>query len=63
MIKQINAMIAQLDEWLKSLESSKHTGNHADCPDCQRFNAILGMWAATTELRDLIVAQGDADQH
>lgn len=62
MSKQIGVMISQLGEWLKSLESSGHTGDHDDCPNCKRYWAILKAWAAMDDLQELVKVQDDDDE-
>lgn len=61
MTKQINVMISQLSEWLKSLELSGHCGGHKrdDCPDCAQYWQLLVAWSAMDDLQKFVEAQGD----
>lgn len=59
MEKQLETMIHTLNEWLRSIESGGHTGDHDDCPECVRFWAILKAWSAINDLQELVKTQGD----
>ena len=60
--KQIAEMIDTLSEWLKSLEIGGHAGGHDDCPNCQRYWAILKAWSAMDDLAELVKVQGEGEE-
>ena len=62
MTNQISEMIDTLSEWLKSLESSGHSGDHDDCPNCQRYWAILKAWSAMDDLAEFVKMQGEDEE-
>lgn len=54
---ELDKMLSQIIDWLRSLESNGHDGEHKDCADCERYRALAAAGLAVDEARMLIESQ------